>query len=259
MLQDYEKLLTDPVANAYLIQKKFSEVEKKIAALSASDLDARLSEWQSSEQAKIEKAKDDFRFQFGQQLRESFEKEGIKLRGQYPLLRVGMFTLKLNFDLGEATLFFGPEVEKLRSRIALHPQSVHDAVKEYDAQMRSGTEMETAYEDVLGAYGRCLAVAGRARGEKVPIVDVLKEYVFLKQSRGFALDARRENFRGYPRIALCYMLYALRMKKAAEQGMRLHVATFDATVDKSRSFWVPDNEDGDGTHYEYISFEPQNG
>ncbi len=40
--------------------------------------------------------------------------------------------------------------------------------------------------------------------------------------------------------------------------VKLSVATFDATTEKKRSLWVPDNEQGDGTYYSYLSFLPEN-
>jgi len=253
-------MLSHPVDNAYLLQKKYAEIEKMASVLPDPGMKDTLDGWLKDEKAAIEKVKDDFRFQFGQQLKIMFEKDGVKLRGQYPLLRVGIYTLKLNFDFGEAVLFFGPEVEKMRSKITLHPKTIYDTIKQYDSQMKpDSSDLKTVYDDLLRAYQRCLKVANKSRGDKVLISEVLQAYVFMKQSKQFGVDARRENFREYPRIKLSYMLYQLRINKFAQEGMRLHVATFDATVDKLHSFWVPDNDEGDGTHYEYISFDEPHG
>lgn len=256
LLQEYEKMLADRVENAYLLQKKIMQIEKISSTLPDPDLRGALDGWLKDEKTAIRRAIDDFRFQLGQQLKAMLENDGIRLRGQYPLLRLGMFTVKLNFEFGEAAFFFGPEVEKMKLRIPLHPKTIYDTFKEYDSAMRvDPASLEAAYEDLLAAYQRCIKIAGKSHGEKMLISEVLREYVFMKQSRQFQVDARRENFREYPRIKLSYMLYQLRTHRVAEQSMRLHVATFDATTDKSRSFWVPDNDEGDGTHYEYISFE----
>ena len=256
MLQEYEKLSTERVDNAYLLQKKIDEVEKMLGSLPDSGPKQILDGWLVEARSDAADAKDAFRFQFGQQLKALFEQDGVKVRGQYPLLRMGMFTLRMNFDFGDATLFFGPEVEKLRSKIPLQPRTIYDIIKQYDSGMKSGlADLNKIYEDLSGAYQRCLKVSGKSPGHKVLISDVLREYVFSRQSKQFGIDARRENFHEYPRINLSYMLYGLRTNRIAGDVMRLHVATFDATVDKVRSFWVPDNEEGDGTHYEYISFE----
>jgi DNA-binding transcriptional MerR regulator len=256
LLDSYEKACSDPVDNAYIIEKKISELEKNIAALSDRDERDVLKNWLDSAKNSVSKLKDDFRFKFGQQLKNLFGKDGQKIRGQYPLLRIGFFTLKLNFEFGDATLFFGPEIERLRSKIPLQPKAIYDAIRQYEQSIReTNFDASRTFEDLYEAYKRCLIVAGKSSGDKIWITEVLKEYVFSKQSKQFMIDPSKEHFHGYPRAKLSYMLYRLKHANATERGLRLHVATFDATVDKSRSFWVPDNEEGEGTHYEYMSFE----
>lgn len=257
-LRAYEQLLARPADNAYLLQQQVAAIERAAAALSARapDVSGALQAWLTDQSAVIERAKDELRFNFGRRLKELFDKDGVMVRGQYPLLRIGMYTLKLNFEFGEATLFFGPEVEKIESKITLCPQTIHDLIQEHDRAMRTAAgDLTAAYRDLAVAYERCLKMAGKAVGEKVLISDVLKEYVFLKQSKQFNIDPRRGNFREIPRVRLSFLLYQLRNLKVPERGLCLHVATFDATTDKLRSFWVPDNEAGEGTHCAYISFE----
>ena len=253
----YEKVRAQPVENAYMLEKKFAEIEKILVLLPNIALRDTLNTWLQSERATISKLKDDFRFQLGQQIKDMFQKDGVKIRGQYPLLRIGLFTLKLNFEFGEAALFFGPEVEKLKSKIPLQPQVIHGTVQKYKRNMQDASfDANRAYDDLYAAYRRCLEVAGKPDGEKVRITEVLKEYVFLKQTKQFMIDPSRGHFREYSRVKLSYMLYRMKTADIGTRGMRFHVATFDATVDKLRSFWIPDNDEGDGTHYEYISFEP---
>jgi hypothetical protein len=256
LLQAYEKVRAQPIENAYVLEKKFAEIEKILALLSNVALRDTLNTWLQNERATISKLKDDFRFQFGQQIKGMFQKNGVKIRGQYPLLRIGLFTLKLNFEFGEATLFFGPEVEKLKSKIPLQPQVIHSTVQKYKRNMQDASfDANKAYDDLYAAYQRCLEVSGKPDGEKVRITEILKEYVFLKQPKQFMVDPSRGHFREYSRIKLSYMLYRMKTADVGARGMRFHVATFDATVDKLRSFWIPNNDEGEGTHYEYISFE----
>ena len=255
-LQAYEKISTQAVENAYVLERKITEIEKTIALISANAVPHELNAWIQSEKAMISKLKDDFRFQLGQQLKSMFEKDGLKIRGQYPLLRIGLFTLKLNFEFGEAILFYGPEVEKLRSRIPLQPQAIGDVVRQYARDMRGERFDEKKVSgELYAAYERCLKLLAKPIGEKVRITEVLKEYVFLTQPKQFNVDPSKGHYREYSRLKLSYMLYRLKLADIDAHGMRLYVATFDSTVDKLRSFWIPDNEEGEGTHYEYISFE----
>jgi hypothetical protein len=257
LLNGYEKTRTQPVENAYLLEKKIAEIEKSAAALPDPQLHSALNTWLKAEREAIGKSKEDFRFQFGQQLKNMFQKDGIKIRGQYPRLRIGLFTLKLNFEFGEAILFFGPEVEKLKSKIPLEPQTIHTIVRQYDQSMRDDPfDPQKVFDELFVAYQRCMEFAGKPAGEKVRITDVLREYVFLKQPKQFVVDPSRRHFREYSRIKLSFMLYRLKTADVGARGIHFHVATFDSTVDKLRSFWIPDNDAGEGTHYEYISFEP---
>jgi hypothetical protein len=256
LLDAYADIKEQPVDNAYLLEKRFGEIEKALDLLPASGLHDTLSTWLQSERAVVSKLKEDFRFQFGQQLKNMFEKNGIKVRGQYPLLRIGFFTLKLNFEFGEAILFFGPEVEKLKSKIPLQAQTIYNTAKQYEQSMKGESFDETkVFQDLYAAYRRCVKNSGSSTGEKVRISEVLREYVFLKQPKLFISDPSREHYREYPRIRVSYMLYRLKVADIGASRIRFHVATFDATVDKAKSLWIPDNEEGDGTHCEYLSIE----
>jgi hypothetical protein len=255
-LQAYEKISAEAVENAYLLEKKIAEIEKVAAQIPGNAVPQELNAWIESEKAMTNKLKDDFRFQLGQQLKSMFEKDGLKIRGQYPLLRIGLFTLKLNFEFGEAILFYGPEVEKLKSKIPLQPQAVCDIVRQCEKDMKDEHfDAQKVSDDLYAAYQRCLRLFGKPAGEKVRITEVLKEYVFLIQPKRFNVDPSRGHYREYSRLKLSYMLYRLKLADIDARGLHLHVATFDSTIDKLRSLWIPDNEEGEGTHYEYISFE----
>jgi len=256
LLNTYEEAHALPVDNAYVIEKKIKEIETAVAALPDPNIRGTVNTWLNNEKTSVGKLKEDFRFRFGQQLKALFEKDGVGIRGQYPLLRLGLFTLKLNFEFGEATLFFGPEVDRIKAKIPLHPKTIYDIVCRCRRDMEAKpVEPDNFYDDIYAAYQRCLRIAGKSLGDKVLVTDVLKEYVFLKQPKRFVIDPSKGHFHEYSRVKLSYMLYRLKNTDVGTRGLRFHVATFDATVDKLRSFWIPDNEEGEGTHYEYLSFE----
>jgi hypothetical protein len=256
LMNAYEKARVEPVSNAYVLEKKIAEIDKAVTALPDIEQVKALHTWLHKQKEEIEKLKEDLRFKFGQELTALFAKEGKTLRGQYPVLRVGLYTLRVDFEFGEANLFFGPEIEKIKSKIPLQTQIIYQEIKKCDHDIKDGPfEPEKIYDDILTAYRRCLSITDKSFGDKVLITEVLKEYVFLKQPKKLMIDATKKNFREYSRIELSYMLYRLKNTNVIEHGMRFHVATFDATTDKLQSLWIPDNEEGDGTHYEYLSFE----
>jgi hypothetical protein len=256
LMRAFEKARAEPVGNAYLLEKKITEIDKAVSALPEIEQTRTLHKWLHKRREEVEKLKEDLRFKFGQELTVLFKKEGKTLRGLYPVLRLGLYTLRIDFEFGEAQLFFGPEIEKIRSKIPLQPHIIHQMIMKCDNDIRGGSfEPDKIFNDILAAYQRCLSITNKSFGDKVLITEVLKEYVFLKQPKKLMIDATRKNFREYSRMKLSYMLYRLKNSYAIEHGMRFHVATFDATTNRLQSLWVPDNEEGDGTHYEYLSFE----
>ncbi len=255
LLAEYEKLKENPSENAYILEKNLNEIKKAAGLLPDFSLKESLMSWIEHAKGELEKAKEDFRFRFGQQLKELLQKDGKQLRGQYPLLKIGFYTLNLNFEFGEATLYFGPEIEKIRSKIPLQPIKIYEMIKRYDNDLRTvKSTPEDIFRSLYDAYSRRIKLDNKSFGEKLLITEVLSEFVMLKQSKKFFTDPQKSNFREYSRVKLSYLLYFLKKSDVLEKGIRLYVATFDATVDKIHSIWIPESEDGEGTYYSHISF-----
>ena len=256
LLEEYKKLAISPTENAFLLQKKLGEITKVTGILPEFSLKDSLMSWIEHAREELGKIKEDFRFQFGQQFREILRNDGKRLRGQYPLLKIDFYTLQLDFEFGEATLYFGPEIEKIRSKIPLQPEIIFETIKKYDSDLRT---VKLTAEDILKtlyeAYSRRLRLNNKSLGDKLLITDVLNEFVMLRQSKKFFADPQKTNFHEYSRVKLSYLLYFLKKSDLSDKGLRLYVATFDATTDRMHSIWIPENEHGEGTYYSYISFE----
>jgi hypothetical protein len=256
LLEKYNILKENPTDNAHILEKRLSEISKIADGMPDFESKRSLISRINQEKNELEKAKEDFRFKFGQELKKLLQETGKQMRGQYPLLRIGLYTLKLNFEFGEAILYFGPEVEKLKSKIPLQAAMIFRAIKNYDEELQKMKfEPEAFFKDLNKAYKNRLILSNRPYGEKLLITEVLGEFIMLKQSKQFFIDPKKEHFREYPRFKLSYLFYLLKKSNLYQKGIRLHVATFDATTDKLHSFWIPENEDGDGSYYSYISIE----
>lgn len=256
LLNNYDKIRSKPVDNAYLLEKNLQMIERCLSELAVKELVKDLIEWLVKEKKKIDGFKEEFRIKFGQELTALFAQEGKKIRGQYPILRMGIYTLKIDFEFGSVDLFFGPEVEKIKSKIPLQAVTVFETVKKFDNDLHA-SKMTAAdmYETLHEAYKRRLIMTGQSFGEKTPIMKVLSEFVLLQQSKQFLIDPQKSKFRGYSRVTLSYLMYFLKRSEFFEKNIRLHVATFDATVDKINTLWILGNDEGEGTHYSHISFE----
>uniref|UniRef100_A0A7C1SRM2 Uncharacterized protein n=1 Tax=candidate division WOR-3 bacterium TaxID=2052148 RepID=A0A7C1SRM2_UNCW3 len=260
-LDGYQALLREPVANAYERARLLAEIERLAAGFPEGELRQKLLEWLNSERAQVEEAKSEFRFEFGKRLIAGLEGSGLAVRGQLPLLRIGFFAIRADFERGRATVFWGPEIEQLKSGVPLEPLGLARLVRSYQESLKVKgiREPEEFLARLLSAYRRRCGAEGLAEGERVLLSDLLAELVLLSQPESFRSDPVRENFVEYPRIRFSYDLYLLKrsgVRAVAGQELRLTVANFDATAKKSRALWVPDSEEGDGTYYSYISFVP---
>ncbi|UCC12917.1 MAG: hypothetical protein JSW02_05170 [candidate division WOR-3 bacterium] len=240
--------------NVYVLDKKIDEIERSCEELPECDLKKQLRSWIAQRRDRIKELKEEFRFTFGKKLTSLFSADGIQVKGQYPIVRVAWYTVKIDFEIGEAEVFYGPEVEKILRKIPLHPDMIYDAVKKFDDKLKSsGKELEKLLSAIHSAYERVLRIEGKQPGEKVLIIEVMNQFVMVNQTKKFKADPSKTLFRGTSRVMFSYIVHMLKKTHAA--GLHLHVATFDATVDKTRALWIPEDETGEGTHYSYLSFD----
>ena len=256
-LAAYHPLLVDPVNNAYAREKALAGISGLAARFPDSELRTALGDWAAKEQAAIEKDKEEFRFGFGTQLAQALEQAGLRARGQLPVLRAGMFSVRVDFAAGKAAVFWGPEVERLRGTARLVPAELAATLARWTKDLKDKSmEPEKLARRLVEALHRVYAQSGLEPGTRVPLLEALAEVVLMMQPKGFRADPSKEKFVEYPRVRFSHDLF--RLKASGEltrtgSKLKLHVATFDATTDKTRALWVPDNEDGEGTYYSYIS------
>ena len=254
----YRNLLSDPVNNVHTRAKVIAELNGAIQAFPDSEVRQRLAEWCREESAAIEQSRAEFRFEFSRQLVAGLEGSGMTIKGQLPLLRVGLFTARADFEAGSATVFWGPEVEKLKSGLNLAPAELAATLRKWNDRLRQkSVEPAKLAAKLREAYRRLCGFAGLSEGARVFLLDLLSELVLLMQPESFRLNPAQDKFVEYPRVRFSYDLFRLKQAGAFAVGgmqMKLHVANFDATTEKAKALWVPDNEEGDGTHYSYVSF-----
>jgi hypothetical protein len=259
LLVGYSRLVSEPIRNAYERERMVVEVEKAIEGFAPGEVRDKVQQWLDEEKRQIEAAKEEFKFEFGRQLLAGLEGSGLAVRGQLPFLRCGLFSVRVDFTTGRATVFWGPEIERLKSGVKLEPLALAKILRSYDESLKKRAIKEPAefVERLFTAYRRICLARNIVEGERVFLVDLLSEMVFLMQSEGFRVNPVRERFVEYPRIRFSYDLYILKrsgVRTVGGKGLRLSVANFDATGEKAKSLWVPDNEEGEGTFYSYISF-----
>jgi len=259
---DYEKLTSDPVGAVFRREKELARLERLASDLPVSELRKELEAWRAGEQERIRKDKEEFRFRFGTELAKGLAEAGLEAKGQLPSVRVGMFTLKADLSAGAVALFWGPEVEKLKTGVDPEPGGLVKTVATWTRDLKErAMDTRLLRKRLQTAYRRCCLLKGLEPGTRVGLLDVLGEVVLELQPDSFRADPVKKRFVEYPRVRFSYDLYRLKASglTGGERRMRLHVSTFDATTRRKKSLWVPDNEEGEGTWYSYLSIEEGEG
>jgi len=255
-LNAYRGLLDKPVDNAFARTKELAAIGRMVESFPDAELKKELAAWLETEGKAVSEHRDEFRFRFGTELAASLKQAGLSAHGQLPALRVGLFTVRVDFDSGKATVFWGPEVEKLKSGLPLSPEGLGQTLRKWTEDLESRSIPPDKFRKMLvEAYQRVVTIKGVGAGARVPLADVSAELVMMMQPASFRADPSKSRFVEYPRVRFSFDLYRLRSAGTSDESakLRLHVATFDATTRKTTALWVPDNTEGEGTHYAYVS------
>lgn len=259
-IREYERLAASGESNAYLLEKALQSVRKVLDGLSPSESHQSLEDWYGRQAERIRQMKDEFRYRFGNDLKAALAQQGMELQGQFPKLRAGLYSISVDFEAGYAGVFWGPEIERIRTRVPLSAAEIARLVTSFDARLRKAEFKPDTLLRALGdGYDRRLVELNLTPGSRVYLVELLSFIAFARQPKKFAVNPSRENFQEYSRIHFGFDLYRLKQSGnlvLGDRRMQLAVATFDSTVEKSKSIWVPDNEQGAGTYYSYLNFAP---
>jgi hypothetical protein len=250
ILANYGALKKEAISNVYKLEELLHQIKKLVNEYDTQPLMGRILHWSEEEEREIGLLKKEAKHRFGRELSEAVRKVGIELRGQYPNLYANLYHIKVEFERGVASVYWGPEfVKRTKPNSAL----ILEVIKQHKSSLEGdGFSPEDFKVKLYDAYRRVVLNRGLEIGERVPIVEVLTELVFLIQGKKFRYDPKRSNFKEYGRINFGYDLYRLRRSGKAD-ALTLFVATFDATRSKESAIFVPDSESG-GTRYAYISF-----
>lgn len=252
----YRRLLDKPIDNAFTRDRELVAIGRLVEGFPDGGLKKQIADWLESESRSVAEHRDEFRFRFGTELTASLKDAGLSAHGQLPVLRVGLFTVRVDFDSGKATVYWGPEVDKLKTGLPLSPEGLSRTLKSWTEDLKSKSIAPDRFRKMLvEACQRVATVKGLGPGARVTLADVSAELVMMMQPPSFRADPSKSRFVEYPRVRFSYDLYRLRSAAAADEAvkLRLHVATFDATTSKTTALWVPDNTEGEGTHYGYVS------
>lgn len=255
LLKDFsilEKLLNEPIGNVFKIIQKIKEMESKYKE---SEYFEQLNEIISKINEMCRKNEEEFIYNFSRGLKEAFEKRGIQVSGLYPEYIVGIFNLRVDFQLGKASIYFCKEL--IRGNIVLDISKIAYAFDKADKEIRGRRFDGKAFINLLWeAYKRVILLNGLEIGKRVNIIEVMRELAILMQVSSFTINPKKENYKSYSRAYFAYDLYRLKAEGILEHnGKRLNIgtATIDYTGKDRYSLYVYDDLTG-GNYVMYISF-----
>ena len=254
-LTEISRLERDRMENLAKLQAQMDKLDDLVAKL---DPDApqssALADWTVQYRQELTDSQEQLRNRFGTELERELEQRGLHLSGQYPDLKAGLFEIELDFQRGQATIWYGPKQERL-DKCPLSVAAVAAHIDKAGQQLGTRSIAEGFLDQLQKAYAR---VPGGEQRDPVPIIRVLSEMAHILQSSRFHQDPRRENYRGYSRADFSYDLFWVRQSNPhtlAEKGLHLVVATIDDTKRRRDFLWVPDDENGKGTMYSRLQFK----
>ncbi|MEW6047351.1 MAG: hypothetical protein AB1609_12870 [Bacillota bacterium] len=255
LYEEIRKLDEHRGAHAVQLRSRLEKLAKLIDELDQVCVGTdRLRHWVAEYEPVISQAENELRVRFGRELEAALAEKGFPLRGQYPELKSGLFTLQLDFVRGKATVWYGPKQERLEE-CPLRPADMASRLEGIMKRLGSGIPEPEFLGKLREAYARQVSAAD-AKG--VPITAILGEVAHLVQDARFHQDPRKELYRSYGRADFSYDLFRLTRflrVSPSDTHLRLAVATREYTKRRQDFLWVPDDESGRGTAYSHLRFE----
>ena len=259
LLRQFTKLEQDAIGNVYKMDKLFKKLAQSLPEIPVKEFRDQLERWLDGRKQELEAAKQSFRSRFGTELEKILqERLSLSLRGQSNRFFAGFYTIIVDFDHGNASIYYGVEQELL-AKTNLTPSDVAQALeKGHKALIGRKYDARDFLAKLYEAYSFALRRSGKSEGEKIPILEVLSELVLLMQDKQYYVDPRKEHFKGYGRASFSYDLYRLGRLDYANKRLELTVATREHTTKRDQFLWIPTNDRGEGTTYSYLAFREVN-
>lgn len=240
LLVEIEKLDAKREENVFRLHDRVSQLKQQLQQQPTDDL---VMGWLEEYRPVFETALVKRRDQFGDILDSKLQIQGIKLRGQYPELYAGLFTLQLDFDHGYCRVWYGPKQEDL-GEVILDADKVAMFLHNHSNTLGSGgLGLPELTERILQAYRHARLDCSVGL---VPLLTLLPYMALSMQSIQFRSDPRKEHYRNYSRADFSFDLYRLRETMPT---FRLIIATRQQTQKHSDFLWVPSRDDVDEGHY----------
>jgi len=190
-------------------------------------------------------------------LDEKLGKEGFSLAGHYPELSCDVFTIAFDATSKgmEVSVFYGPRIARLAVVAGAEVDKIVEAVVASAKELeRSLIPQDQAISTIFNAWkAACFRKGVPVDDARMPILDVMVQTCFLKQSDQFFRNPVKAAFAAYGQVSFAQQLFTLAQREHEGRELVLGIATRE-DVKHKQSLWVPRNRKGEGVHYSTLSF-----
>lgn len=244
LLAEIGKLDIDRARNIASLQARISKLDACVDALrQMPDVIKQIEEWLVVFRSELLMFKEEQVKRFGVALESELRKQGLELSGHYPDLHAGVFTIEMNRDKWQITLWYGPKQERLGT-CAMLAEETAELVEKSCTTLGSHVEEAVFVQRLQESLARL-----RQQNEEgvIPIIAVLQQLALMMQSEQFRRDPKREHYNSYGRADFSMDLFRF--------GRRVQLRTAARALTRSRDdfLWVPSDErSGDGAVYSHV-------
>ena len=222
---------------------KFDDILDKLDADTSSALRSWLEEFSKS----LDATTAEVRKSFGADLDRQLDSIGIKLKGQYPLLKAGLFVIEVDFEKGVSQIGYGMQQEMLL-QTSIDATTVATELEKQLNTLGSRGSAEDFVKLLRSAYTHASVDLGV--GNSVPITALLVYVALGLQTSAFRTDPIRQKYRSYSRADFSYDLYI--HHKEVTSAFHLRIATRQQTQRRSDFLWIPTDSLGEGSAFAII-------
>ena len=228
--------------------KEIAAIDALLAKAAESNIPFKeLGQWLSGAREQVEQLRERAGRTLGTELARELEPMGIKLSGQAPELRAGIFTVELLTGSNRVKVWYGPRQEML-AEAPVDAMKISQLIEKSAKTLGSGLEPEELKAMIAEAIRAESLLSARPEADAAPIIGVLAQLQLVMQSSGFKADPSAKKYHAYTRADFSYDLFS----KGHSLGAKLVVATQAKTKKRTDFLWVPKSEEGQGTMFSHI-------
>lgn len=259
LLKDIASLDQNQIPNLTKLQKKIKDLKDLLEKPEAHNYENdQVDIWLKSYELQLVEIENQInKKKFANELAQELKSLNLVLTGQYPILKVGFFSLILDYKKDTVQLWYGYEQELIGEyRIFANAREVKKQINNFLKNGGSGLDTNSFIDKLKNAYCYLFEQKYERNKIEIPIIEMWQRMASWEiQSEKFQQEPLIENMRNYSRADFSYDLYKTK-KICSQKGLHLTTAMKAFTTQRKDYLWIPNNEHNEmGSVYAFIKFD----